>query len=77
MRSFTDNNPLLGEIQDTGYMTQHNNQKAQYDLIFDVHSLTQRYNDNDDTKSFGIKLYVEYICSVVSLYANMSLGANH
>jgi len=46
---FLSDNPILQAIHDTGYMTQHNNQKAQYDLIFDVNSLTKKYYFNDDS----------------------------
>ena len=44
-------------------MIQHNNQKAQYDLIFDAHTLSEKFAD--------AKIYVEYICAVVNLYACM------
>jgi hypothetical protein len=76
LSDFLNDNPLLREIHDTGYMTQHNNQKAQYDLIFDLHSLTKKYYFNDDSKGRGIKLYLEYICAVVDLYSTMSLGSH-
>tara|TARA_B110000285_G_C14947086_1_gene524877 strand:+ start:588 stop:731 length:144 start_codon:yes stop_codon:yes gene_type:complete len=37
---FKERNPLLGQIHNTENMQQHNNQKAQFDLIFDLHELT-------------------------------------
>ena len=65
---FKERNPLLGQIHNTENMQQHNNQKAQFDLIFDLHELTLNY---EKTRPF-----IDYICAVVNLYGYLCLSSN-
>jgi len=71
---FKESNPLLGQIHNTENMHQHNNQKAQFDLIFDLHELTLNYDAADSSKS--TRPFIDYICAVVNLYGYLCLSSN-
>jgi hypothetical protein len=68
--AFIESNPILGELQDNFKMTQTT--EREYELIFDMHELSKSY----DIKGKETWPYVDYIATVISLYAHMCLSGN-
>ena len=59
---FTNQNPYLGSGDNFNV---NQRQESQYELIFDMHELIK----NIDVKGIETKIYIEYICAVINLYA--------
>jgi len=70
LNDFLLDNPILSQIQDNFNMQQRN--QNQYELVFDLHEMTKRY----EMKGLETKPYIDYLCAVLILYAHICLSAN-